>query len=122
WQRMADDIYANYQDYDGFVVLHGTDTMAYSAAALHYLLEGLAKPVIFTGAQTPLSEPNTDTVRNVRNAMFAAAHSGLAGVALLFDKKLLKAEYATKFDAQSFDGFASFNVEPIITWQGDFLH
>lgn len=121
WQRMAQDIYSNYQQYDGFVVLHGTDTMAYSASAVHYLLENLAKPVIFTGAQIPLSEPNSDALHNVRNALYAAAFSNYQGVALLFAKRLLKGECATKFAAQDLDGFASFNSAPILTWDTEWL-
>lgn len=121
WQTIAQDIINHYESYDGFVVLHGTDTMAYTAAGLHYLLEGLTKPVILTGAQIPLSEPNTDTILNVRNALYAAAYSGINQVGLLFHKHLLKAEYPTKFDAQSLNGFASFNAEPLLTWSDSLL-
>lgn len=121
WQTIAQDIIDNYEGYDGFVVLHGTDTMAYTAAGLHYLLESLTKPVILTGAQLAIGEPNTDAVRNVRNALYAAAFSGINQVSLLFDKHLLKAEYATKFDAQNLNGFASFNAEPLLAWTEEFL-
>lgn len=121
WQTIAQDIIDNYEHYDGFVVLHGTDTMAYTAAGLHYLLESLTKPVILTGAQLAIGEPNTDTIRNVRNALYAAAFSDINQVSLLFDKHLLKAEYATKFDAQNLNGFASFNAEPLLAWTEEFL-
>src|SRR5690554_4689538 len=95
--------------------------MAYTAAGLHYLLEGLTKPVILTGAQLAIGEPNTDAIRNVRNALYAAAFSDINQVSLLFDKHLLKAEYATKFDAQNLNGFASFNAEPLLVWTEEFL-
>src|SRR5690554_6402493 len=121
WQTIAQDIVDNYEYYDGFVVLHGTDTMAYTAAGLHYLLEGLTKPVILTGAQLAIGEPNTDAIRNVRNALYVAAFSAINQVSLLFDKHLLKAEYATKYDAQNLNGFASFNAESLLAWTEEFL-
>lgn len=120
WQKIAQDIADNYADFDGFVVLHGTDTMAFSAAALHYLLPNLTKPVILTGAQIPLVEPHSDTVNNVRNALFVAANSAMTQVAVLFHRVLLAAPYVTKFDAQSLDGFASPRCAPLLTWQQDF--
>lgn len=121
WQTIAQDIIDNYEHYDGFVVLHGTDTLAYTGAGLHYLLESLTKPVILTGAQLAIGEPQTDTIRNVRNALYAAAYSSINAVSVLFDKQLLKAQYATKFDAQGFGGFSSFNAEPTLQWQDEFL-
>src|SRR5690554_6940122 len=121
WQSIAQDIVDNYEYYDGFVVLHGTDTMAYTAAGLHYLLESLTKPVILTGAQLAIGEPNTDAVRNVRNALYAAAFSGINQVSLLFDKHLLKSEYATKFDELRINSFAYFNDEPLLAWEEEVL-
>ncbi len=120
WQKIAQDITSNYADYDGFVVLHGTDTMAYTAAALHYLFPNLTKPVILTGAQIPLVEPHSDTLNNVRNALFMAAFAPFAQVAVLFQRKLLAAPYVTKFDAQSLDGFASPRRAPLLQWKNDF--
>lgn len=121
WARMAQDIAERYDQFDGFVVLHGTDTMAYTAAALHYLLEDLSKPVIVTGSQIPLSEPSSDAPANVRNAIYAAAHSGLQQVGLLFHRQILAGNYATKFSAQALDGFASPNAKPLWQWQEEFL-
>ncbi|HXK00321.1 MAG TPA: asparaginase domain-containing protein, partial [Buchnera sp. (in: enterobacteria)] len=72
WQIIADDIYKNYQKYDGFVVLHGTDTMSYTASALSFLLENLQKPVIITGSQIPLSEIRSDGRQNLLNALLIA--------------------------------------------------
>lgn len=121
WLTMAQDIAANYQQYDGFVILHGTDTMAYTAAALHILLENLAKPVIITGAQIPLSEEHSDTVTNVRNALYAAAHSSIKQVGLLFHRRVFLGEYATKYSTASLDGFASPNTKPLLEWPGEYL-
>ncbi len=115
WQQIAHDIHARYDDYDGFVVLHGTDTMAYTAAALQYLLSGLSKPVIVTGSQVPLCEPNSDAPRNIRNAFYAAAYSPFAQVALLFHDGLYSADSVSKVDAQQLQAFASINTTPL--WQ-----
>lgn len=121
WANIANDIAKNYQQFDGFVVLHGTDTMAYTAAALHYLLENLSKPVIITGSQIPLSEENSDAPANIRNALYAAAYSGLQQVGLLFHRRLLAGNYATKFSAQALDGFASPNADPLLQWNDEYL-
>ena len=69
WQSIAQSVSEHYNDYDGFVVLHGTDTMAYTASALSYMLCGLAKPVILTGSQLPLGFPRTDARENLTTAM-----------------------------------------------------
>ena len=79
WVTLANQIAKNYHEFDGFVVLHGTDTMAYSASALSFMLEGLSKPVIFTGAQVPLSEIYNDAKRNLIVAILLA---GLGRAAL----------------------------------------
>lgn len=119
WQRIAVDIHRHFDSYDGFVVLHGTDTMAYTASALTYLLPNISKPVVLTGAQIPLCETHSDAPLNVRNALYVAAHSGIAGVSLLFDKVLLRGDYATKSAAQALAGFSSPNAEPLLTWSSD---
>ena len=75
WVTLANQIAKNYHEFDGFVVLHGTDTMAYSASALSFMLEGLSKPVIFTGAQVPLSEIYNDAKRNLIVAILLAGLS-----------------------------------------------
>ncbi|MEF1219017.1 asparaginase domain-containing protein, partial [Photobacterium damselae] len=72
WQRIADDIKANYDKYDGFVILHGTDTMAYTASALSFMFENLDKPVIITGSQIPLAELRSDGQSNLLNALHIA--------------------------------------------------
>ncbi len=109
WERIAQDIAAHYADYDGFVVLHGTDTMAYSASALAFLLRGLRKPVIFTGSQIPLCEIRSDGRAHILTAMLLAAHAPLAEVVLYFGNQVLRGCRATKVDAVGFSAFASPN-------------
>ena len=121
WQHMAQDITEHYDAYDGFVVLHGTDTMAYSAAGLYYFLTGLSKPVIFTGSQLPLSVPDSDAPNNLRNAFYVAARADITQVAVLFDQQLIAGNRATKFDAQDKSGFISLNAEPLLSWDTPFL-
>ena len=110
WQRIADDINANYDHYDGFVILHGTDTMAYTASALSFMFENLSKPVIVTGSQIPLASLRTDARANLLNAMYIAAEHPLPEVSLFFDDKLLRGNRATKARADGFDAFDSPNL------------
>ncbi|VEB00092.1 L-asparaginase [Klebsiella pneumoniae] len=74
WQHIADDIRSHYEEYDGFVILHGTDTMAFTASALSFMLENLGKPVIVTGSQIPLAELRSDGQINLLNALYVAAN------------------------------------------------
>ncbi len=113
WERIARDIAEHYADYDGFVVLHGTDTMAYSASALAFMLRGLRKPVIFTGSQIPLCEIRSDGRAHIITAMLLAAHAPLAEVGLYFGNHLLRGCRATKVDAVGFSAFASPNFPPL---------
>lgn len=113
WQRIANDIADNYHAYDGFVVLHGTDTMAYTASALSFMFEGLAKPVIVTGAQIPLASLRTDARANLLNALYIAAEHPLPEVCLFFEDKLLRGNRATKARADGFDAFESPNLPPL---------
>ncbi|BDZ03773.1 hypothetical protein MUTS16_48460 [Escherichia coli] len=82
WQHIAEDIKAHYDDYDGFVILHGTDTMAYTASALSFMLENLSKPVIVTGSQIPLAELRSDGQINLLNALYVAANYPINEVTL----------------------------------------
>ncbi|MGL5727793.1 MAG: asparaginase [Plesiomonas sp.] len=109
WQRIADDIYANYENYDGFVILHGTDTMAYTASALSFMLENLNKPVIITGSQIPLAELRSDGQTNLLNALYLAATYPINEVTLFFNNKLFRGNRTTKAHADGFDAFASPN-------------
>ncbi|MBK9389415.1 MAG: asparaginase [Bacteroidetes bacterium] len=114
WVRMADIIEERYDDFDGFVVLHGTDTMAYSASALSFMLENLNKPVILTGSQLPIGLLRTDGKENLINAIeiAAAKENGAAAVpevCIYFDNKLSRGNRTTKLSAEHFDAFNSPN-------------
>ena len=115
WVQLAQLIAERYEDYDGFVVLHGTDTMAYSASALSFMLEGLTKPVVFTGSQLPIGVPRTDGKENLISAVEIAAakdhegHARVPEVCIYFDSKLLRGNRSTKYSAEAFNAFASPN-------------
>lgn len=109
WLRIARDIAARYAEYDGFIVMHGTDTMAYTASALSFLLQGLAKPVIVTGSQIPLRELRNDAQNNLITALILAAQYPVPEVCLYFNGRLLRGNRATKLKADSLDAFDSPN-------------
>lgn len=119
WGAIAKVIEERYDDYDGFVVLHGTDTMAYTASALSFMLEGLDKPVIITGSQLPIGEVRTDGEENLIASLQVAAARNRDGspkvreVAILFQNYLLRGNRATKHSADNFDAFKSFNYPPL---------
>ena len=114
WAKIAEDIATQMDAYDGFVILHGTDTMAYSASALSFLLENLAKPVILTGSQLPLSLSRNDAVDNLQGALYLAGHLTIPEVCLYFRSKLFRGNRAQKQDARSFDAFVSGNFPPLV--------
>lgn len=114
WQRIASDIERNYDQYDGFVVLHGTDTMSYTASALSFMLEDLDKPVIVTGSQIPLAALRSDGQTNLLNALFIAAHYPIPEVGLFFNHYLFRGNRSTKSDADGFDAFSSPNFAPLV--------
>lgn len=113
WLRFARDIEAAYDDYDGFVIVHGTDTMAYTASGLAFLLEGLEKPVVLTGAQIPIEQLRNDAVDNLLGALGIAGHYRVPEVCLYFYNKLLRGCRATKTDAAALDAFDSPNLRPL---------
>jgi len=113
WLKIAEDIASHYDAYDGFVVLHGTDTMAYTASALPFILQDLQKPVIITGAQIPLCELRNDARENLITALMIAADYEIPEVCLCFGSKLLRGNRATKVDADGFDAFDSPNFPPL---------
>ncbi|WP_080917463.1 asparaginase [Shewanella japonica] len=117
WQLIANDIKANYDKYDGFVILHGTDTMAYTASALSFMLQGLSKPVIVTGSQIPLAQLRSDGQTNLLNSLYIAANYPVAEVCLFFNNKLFRGNRSTKAHADGFDAFASPNF-PILLEAG----
>ena len=107
WNRIASVIYENYSRYSGFVVLHGTDTMAYTASALSFMLEGLSKPVVLTGSQIPLSEIRSDGRDNLVTSLLIAADGVVPEVCLYFNGRLLRGNRATKMSA---DGLMAFDT------------
>lgn len=115
WLKIANDIAAHYQEFDGFVVLHGTDTMAYTASALPFMLQGLQKPVILTGAQIPLCKIRNDARENLITALLIAANYKIPEVCLCFGDKLLRGNRAVKVDADSLDAFESPNFPELGT-------
>ncbi len=114
WQRIANDIADHYADYDGFIILHGTDTMAYTASALSFMLEDLTKPVIVTGSQIPLAELRSDGQVNLLNALYIAANYPIAEVSLFFNNRLLRGNRCRKVDADGFNAFDSPNFAPLL--------
>ena len=115
WQMIAQDIADNYAKYDGFIILHGTDTMAYTSSALSFMLEGLHKPVIVTGSQIPLAQLRSDGQANLLNALYIAANYPIGEVTLFFNNKLLRGNRARKVDADGFDAFDSPNFPHLLT-------
>ena len=113
WMLIARDIEANYADYDGFIVLHGTDTMAYTASALAFMLEGLHKPVVLTGSQIPLCEVRSDARDNLITSLLVAADFPIPEVCLYFGSKLLRGCRSTKVSANDFEAFDSPNYPPL---------
>ena len=109
WNKIASVVYENYQDYDGFVILHGTDTMAYTASALSFILDGLNKPVILTGSQIPLCEIRSDGKDNLVTSMLIAAEGIAREVCLYFSGKLLRGNRAIKMSADDLLAFDSPN-------------
>ncbi|WP_426415729.1 asparaginase [Aestuariirhabdus sp. LZHN29] len=109
WLAIARDIANRYDDYDGFVVLHGTDTMAYTASALSFMLRGLGKPVIITGSQIPLSETRNDAQDNLVTAIELACDFAIPEVCLYFNGRLLRGNRSLKVKATGFDAFDSPN-------------
>ena len=116
WQKIAYKIQEKYDNYDGFVILHGTDTMAYTATALSFFFENLGKPVIVTGSQLPLAKPRSDAAQNLVTALTIAASQGvptIPEVCIFFDKKLLRGNRSRKVSSTGFDGFDSPNFPPL---------
>jgi L-asparaginase len=115
WVAIARDIAKNYRRYDGFVVLHGTDTMAYTASALPFMLAGLGKPVIITGSQIPLCEVRNDARENLITSLMIASGYEIPEVCLYFGGKLLRGCRAVKVSADGFQAFDSPNLPPLGT-------
>ena len=113
WNKIAALIAAQYDRYDGFVVLHGTDTMAYTASALSFMLGNLAKPVVLTGAQIPLCELRSDGNDNIVTSLLIAAEGVVREVCIYFGGTLLRGNRATKYSADGLIAFVSANYPPL---------
>lgn len=115
WVHMAETIEQNYDRYDGFVLLHGTDTMAFTASALSFMLENLAKPVIITGSQLPIGQLRTDGKENLLTSIEIAAARTVKGepmvpeVCIFFENELLRGNRTTKISSEGFNAFRSYN-------------
>ncbi|KAI4767201.1 asparaginase-domain-containing protein, partial [Aureobasidium sp. EXF-8845] len=115
WDQIARTVERNYQLYDGFVVLHGTDSLAYTSSALSFMLQNLGKPVILTGSQAPMMQLQNDAQDNLLGALVIAGHFMIPEVCLFFNFKLFRGNRATKVSADDFNGFASPNMPPLAT-------
>ena len=134
WARMAHVVYDHYAEYYGFVILHGTDTMSYSASALSFMLENLNKPIVFTGSQLPIGTLRSDAKENLLTAIEIAAAKDEDGnpivpeVTLFFEDKLFRGNRTTKRNAEHFSAFNSYNYPPLakagvhITYQPHLIH
>ena len=134
WQSLAKLIYERYNQYDGFVILHGTDTMAYSASAMSFMLDNLSKPVIFTGSQLPIGKPRTDGKENLISSVEIATAKDSEGramvpeVCICFNSQLFRGNRSTKVNATGFDAFTSPNYPALanaginIKYNNSFIH
>ena len=134
WEQVARMVLSHYDEYDGFVVLHGTDTMSYSASALSFMLENLSKPVVFTGSQLPVGVLRSDAKENLLTAIEIAAAKDEDGnaivpeVTIYFEDRLFRANRTTKRNAEHFSAFNSYNYPALakagvhITYQPHLVH
>ena len=120
WLGVARAVRENYARYDGFVISHGTDTMAYTAAALSYLIQGSPKPIVLTGAQKPIWFDGTDSKRNLTDAFLYACH-GCGGVQIVFNGKVILGTRARKTCSKSFQAFSSVNYPDLAVVQDEHL-
>lgn len=126
WRMIARLIFENYKEYDGFLILHGTDTMSYTASALSFMLKGLTKPVILTGSQLPIGDLRTDAKENLLTSLYYASlyennEAVIQEVAIYFEYKLLRGNRTLKYSAEYFDAYSSPNY-PILGQSGVHLN
>lgn len=117
WVAIALDVIKNYDNYDGFVILHGTDTLAYTASVLSFMLGDIQKPVIVTGSQIPLSKVRSDGISNIMNSLIFACSDDINEVCVYFNQKLRRGNRTTKASATDFDAFISPNY-PSLAYVG----
>lgn len=127
WTDLGEMLLKNWKCYDGFVILHGTDTMAYTSSALSFMFQGLDKPIIITGSQIPLSVSGNDALDNIERAMLLAAQNDLLEVCICFNGAILRGNRSSKYQTTELDAFVSPNypslgkVEKVITLQNKML-
>ena len=117
WTDIVSTIRENYHDYDGFVICHGTDTMAYTSAALSYMIQNSNKPIVITGSQKPISEGSTDARQNLLDSLRYAADPASQGVVLVFNGSVIAGTRAKKTYAHSYNAFSSVNYPPLAVIQ-----
>lgn len=113
WVKIAEDIRQSYEFFDGFVILHGTDTLAYTASALSFMLENLGKSVIITGSQIPIFETRTDGMDNFTSALIFAGNYVIPEVCVCFGSRLFRGNRTIKMKTSAFDAFNSPNIPPL---------
>ncbi|XP_063725760.1 L-asparaginase 1-like [Symsagittifera roscoffensis] len=113
WCQMARDIRKYYDKFDGFIILHGTDTMAYTASALSMMCDHLGKPIVLTGSQVPIFENRSDARENLMGALFCAGHYSIPEVSIFFKNKLYRGNRVSKVDCSSYHAFHSPNMQPL---------
>lgn len=118
WLEMARAVEEHYDEFDGFVITHGTDTMAYAAATLYYLIQNSPKPVVLTGSQVSIYARDTDARENLRNAITYAADDDACGIHLVFDNKVICANRAQKTRTRSFNAFSSIDYPEVAVIRG----
>ena len=118
WVELVKIIRDKYESYDGFVITHGTDTMAYAAATLYYLIQNSPKPVVLTGSQVSIYARDTDARENLRNAITYAADDDACGIHLVFDNKVICANRAQKTRTRSFNAFSSIDYPEVAVIRG----
>ena len=121
WLMMADVVHENYDKYDGFVITHGTDTMAYTAAALSYLIQKSPKPIVLTGSQRSIDANDTDARQNLLQAFLYASDRDSHDVSIVFDGKVILGTRARKVRTQSFNAFSSMDFPEIAVIRGDHI-
>jgi len=121
WVDMAETVAKNYDRYDGFIITHGTDTLAYTSAALSYMLQGLQKPVVITGSQIPISFKQTDAKKNLADSVRFACED-IGGVFVVFDGRVIIGTRAVKMRTKSYDAFESINHPYVANITGNHVH
>ena len=121
WSTLVKVVKEHYEDYDGFVIAHGTDTMAYTAAALSYMIQNSEKPIVITGAQKPIDMENTDARTNLADSLRFASHDKAHGINIVFDGKVIAGTRGKKERTKSYNAFSSINFPYIAIIQEDHI-